>query len=66
MTDQPRDAGVRRHKGDPCIYCHLPHDDVPVGPCVWDGKRPCPPHAFPNFGRDNCIDCGIHPTEIGR
>ena len=30
---KPRDAaGERRHKGDPCIYCHIPHDDVPVGP----------------------------------
>lgn len=22
------------HFGDPCIYCHTPHDDVPSGPCV--------------------------------
>lgn len=21
------------HKGDPCIYCSVPHDDVPPGPC---------------------------------
>ena len=21
------------HKGDPCIYCRVPHDAVPVGPC---------------------------------
>ncbi len=23
----------RRHKGDPCIYCGVPHDDVEPGPC---------------------------------
>ncbi|HYE94412.1 MAG TPA: hypothetical protein VEA38_25485, partial [Terriglobales bacterium] len=21
----------------------------------------CPPHAFPNFGRERCIDCGATP-----
>ena len=21
------------HKGDPCMYCNIPHDDVPSGPC---------------------------------
>jgi hypothetical protein len=21
------------HKGDPCVYCGVPHDDVPPGPC---------------------------------
>lgn len=21
------------HQGDPCIYCHLPHDEVKPGPC---------------------------------
>lgn len=21
------------HKGYPCIYCGVPHDDVPRGPC---------------------------------
>lgn len=21
------------HKGDPCIYCKVPHDAVPVGHC---------------------------------
>jgi len=23
----------RLHKGDPCIYCGTPHDDVRAGPC---------------------------------
>jgi hypothetical protein len=27
----------RRHLGDPCKYCGIPHDDVPSGPC-W-GKK---------------------------
>ncbi len=22
------------HQGDPCKFCGLPHDDVPIGPCV--------------------------------
>lgn len=22
------------HKGDPCTYCGVAHDDVPIGPCV--------------------------------
>ena len=21
------------HKGDPCIYCGIPHNDVPIGRC---------------------------------
>ena len=21
------------HRGDPCVYCNTPHDDVPVGHC---------------------------------
>lgn len=21
------------HKGDPCIYCGTPHDEVEIGPC---------------------------------
>ena len=25
------------HKGDPCIYCGTPHDEVGVGPCP--GRR---------------------------
>ena len=23
----------RYHKGDPCIYCDTPHDDIAPGPC---------------------------------
>lgn len=26
------------HFGDPCIYCGVPHDEVPVGPCK--GRAP--------------------------
>ena len=22
------------HVGDPCVYCRVLHDEVPVGPCV--------------------------------
>lgn len=22
-----------KHKGDPCVHCGTPHDDVAVGPC---------------------------------
>ncbi len=25
------------HRGDPCIYCGIPHDEVPIGDCV--GKQ---------------------------
>lgn len=24
---------MKLHKGDPCEYCGLPHDDVPIGDC---------------------------------
>ena len=27
----------RRHKGDPCIYCGIPHDDLEPGACP--GKK---------------------------
>jgi len=33
----PIHAGPKRHdvlhRGDPCKYCGIPHDDVPIGPC---------------------------------
>lgn len=25
---------VKAHKGDPCVYCGLPHDEVLVGNCA--------------------------------
>jgi hypothetical protein len=25
---------LQSHKGDPCIYCGIAHDDVPPGPCA--------------------------------
>jgi hypothetical protein len=36
MTSEQREK-IRRdapHEGSPCKYCGIPHDDVPVGPCV--------------------------------
>jgi hypothetical protein len=27
------------HFGDPCIYCGIPHDDVPPGPCRGDRTK---------------------------
>jgi hypothetical protein len=29
-----KDLGARGHVGDPCIYCGIPHDNVPVGDCL--------------------------------
>ena len=31
---KPQDVA---HKCDPCIYCGVPHDDVPAGPCKGRG-----------------------------
>jgi len=28
------------HKSDPCIYCGIPHDEVPVGPCLGSQSPP--------------------------
>lgn len=49
------------HKGDPCIFCGIAHDDVPLGPChgaiVPPGRRPCPhfdPTVEPWGGRKSC------------
>ena len=49
------------HKGDPCIFCGIPHDDVGVGPChgciVPDGRKPCPyfdPTVEPWGGNWSC------------
>ena len=33
LTMRPADLGARAHVGDPCIYCHTPHDEVSVGDC---------------------------------
>ena len=30
------------HFGDPCIHCGVPHDDVPVGPCMGDRSKAIP------------------------
>jgi hypothetical protein len=27
---------MKTHFGDPCIHCHIPHDDVPIGECQGD------------------------------
>ena len=29
---------MKTHYGDPCIHCQIPHDEVPIGPCVGTGK----------------------------
>lgn len=35
MSDDARRAqALLAHKGDPCLYCKVPHDDVPIGPCL--------------------------------
>jgi hypothetical protein len=33
LTKRAADLGGRAHKGDPCIYCGVAHDDVSVGDC---------------------------------
>jgi len=39
MTFGVSHAGIG-HIGDPCFYCNVPHDDVPVGPCAGRRKYP--------------------------
>lgn len=38
-TAEKRQEIAVSHKGDPCIYCNTPHDDVPVGAC--SGREVC-------------------------
>lgn len=38
----------KTHFGDPCIHCAIPHDDVPIGPCV--GDKPPIPIAYKSLG----------------
>lgn len=38
-----------KHFKDPCVHCLLPHDEVPVGPCLGDRNRAVP-MAFCSLG----------------
>ena len=38
MSDKPESTPT--HQGDPCFYCNMPHDAVPVGPCGGRKKYP--------------------------
>ena len=31
---RPKQEYVETHQGDPCNFCAVPHDDVPVGACA--------------------------------
>lgn len=48
-------AGQLGHFGDPCIYCGIPHDNVPIGPCR---KHPFS-HPFTSDERRPlcCVEC---------
>lgn len=42
MTDRPLSAETMTHFGDPCIHCHIAHDDVAPGPCTGDRSKAIP------------------------
>lgn len=42
VANSTPETSLHAHMGDPCIYCHTPHDEVKPGPCParewWPGK----------------------------
>ena len=52
------------HKGDPCVYCRTPHDEVVLGPCPADRNRRLAEllgmcwHDFGTPMHFECLKCG--------